>query len=595
MTYIKRLRKGVVAALAAAAMVFLGACGGKVTPPQPPTAQSQNYLLTLRLGSSDSRDSIQATYGGQILAWQPEAGFAIVRLTKEQTERVRSATLDGRVSLQGVTLEPDLPVASPEIAEAQGANAWAGGWDAWAGGWDAWAGGWDAWAGGNANALPGVLPGQNTGSWMQISLYQAHGISRSFGEGVKVAVIDTGVDTGHPMFKNRLAPPSEWRDFVDGDTNPQEVAGGKAYGHGTAVAGLILQVAPRATLLPIRVLNPDGSSSVSQVVSAINYAVDAGAQVVNVSIGTAGNSAALHTISVYAKSRGARIVASAGNEGKKDGITSPAQFSWLPDITGFVMGIGSVDANDYLSNFSNYGKALYATAPGEKLYSAFPGNRVAAATGTSFAAPLFSGAIALALSEMSSPADRAKLQTYLWNSLDFSVNEKNKKKSNNVQRLDLEALLRSLPGFSLPTQIQPGDYLLVNGNSGKCLEVSGGSTLSGANVQQGTCNNGAHQRWRIERAGNSYKLTSLNSGKALEVAGGAAATGTGANVDQADYLPTSNQQWLIQPNGANYQIVAAHSNKCLDVAGGSAAEGANVQQGNCNSTGAQQWELFALF
>lgn len=269
---------------------------------------------------------MKAKYGGEILAWQPETGVAVLQLSPKETERVRAESLAGKVSQQAVAVEPNAPVTSPEV-EAQGSNAWAGGWDAWAGGWDAWAGGWDAWAGGSTSALPSTLPGQNALSWYQISLYQAHGISRKFGAGVKVAVIDTGLDLTHPMFKNRLAPATEWRDFIDNDNNPQEVSGGKSYGHGTAVAGLILQVAPRTTILPIRVLGSDGRGDTARIISAIDYAISAGAQVINLSLGTNGWTSALYTICGAAKQKGVRIVASSGNNGMKDGITSPAQYS----------------------------------------------------------------------------------------------------------------------------------------------------------------------------------------------------------------------------------------------------------------------------
>lgn len=590
------LKKGAGAALAAVSLAVLSACGGKVSAPQqsPPAAQGRGYLLTLKVGGGDSRERVQQTYGGQILAWQPESGFAIVQLSDKETERVRASALAGKVSLQSTSLEPNLAVDSPE-AQAQGSSAWAGGSSAWAGGWSAWAGGWSAWAGGNTSAIPSPLPDQNMGAWNQISLYGAHGVSRKFGSGVKVAVIDTGLDTAHPMFSGRLAPAAEWRDFIDNDNNPQEVLGGRASGHGTAVAGLILQVAPKATILPIRVLNSAGGGDVAQIVNAINYAVDDGAQVINVSIGATGYSSALYTISSYAKTKGVRIVASAGNDGKSEGVTSPAQFSWLSNTYAFVTGIGSVDDKDLLSSFSNYGSSLYATAPGEKLYTAFPASQVANATGTSFAAPLFTGAIALAYSEMPNPADRARIQDFLWNSLDFSVNGKNKNKSTNVQRLNIEKLIRSLPGFTLPATVQPGVYALVNTSSGKCLDVEAASTASGANVQQWACHYGANQQWRIEAVGSGYKLTSVNSGKTLDVAGGPAATGAGANVDQADYTSSLNQQWLIQPNGSDYQVVAAHSNKCLDVAYGGTADGANVWQWDCNNTSAQSWKLMALF
>jgi subtilisin family serine protease len=152
---------------------------------------------------------------------------------------------------------------------------------------------------------------------MQVWLPQAHAIARKFGEGVKVAVVDTGIDTAHPGFAGRLAPSSEWRDFIENDNNPMEPTGGSAYGHGTAVAGLILQVAPKATILPIRVLNSNGQGNLDHVILAINHAVNVGARVINLSLGAFEWYQPLVDAINFAGSRGVWVVASAGNQGKK--------------------------------------------------------------------------------------------------------------------------------------------------------------------------------------------------------------------------------------------------------------------------------------
>ena len=110
-------------------------------------------------------------------------------------------------------------------------------------------------------------------------------LAPNLGEGVKVAVIDTGIDLDHPGFAGRLAPAGEWRDYVDGDDFPMDEPGGAGFGHGTAVAGIIVQVAPNATILPIRVLAPDGRGDVDDVVTAIDHAITVGAQVINLSLG----------------------------------------------------------------------------------------------------------------------------------------------------------------------------------------------------------------------------------------------------------------------------------------------------------------------
>ncbi|MBF6593468.1 MAG: RICIN domain-containing protein [Thermaceae bacterium] len=595
MNSVTSLKKGLALVLSAIALVVLSACGGNVSAPAkaPSTSLGQGFLLTVKVSPQDLKAALEQKFGGKAIAWQPSAGFAILQLSNQAAAQLKSSG----VSLQDVTLEANQPVQSPEL-QAQGSSAWAGGWNAWAGGWNAWAGGWSAWAGGinawaGGSTYPAELPANNRAAWLQIGLYQAHALSRNFGAGVKVAVIDTGIDLNHPIFQGHLTPSNEWYDFIGDDGYPQDITGGKFSGHGTAVAGLILQVAPQATILPIRVLNSDGGGDIATVVSAISYAISDGAQIINLSVGANTDSNSLHTISAYAKQMGVYIVASAGNDGKKDGITAPARYSWSDDTKGYTFGIGSVDANDMLSSFSNYGSALYATAPGEKLFSSFPGNQVANATGTSFAAPLVTGALALAYSELTNPADNARLQTFLWSSLDFSINQKNANKTTNVQRLNVANLIRSLPGFTLPTQIKPGVYNLVNTNSGKCLDVAGNSTANGGNVDISTCNGSTNQKWLIETVGNNYKLTSVNSSKVLEVSGGS--TKPGANIQQWNYWGGLNQQWLIQPNGSNYQLVSPNSNLCLDVYNFGTNDGTNVQQWSCTGSGAQQWQLLALF
>jgi len=297
--------------------------------------------------------------------------------------------------LQNTILEPNSRVNAP--VNAQGFNSWAGGWNSWAGGWNSWAGGWNSWAGGTST-IP-ALPSENRHAWHRIALPQAFAISRNFGADMKVAVIDTGIDLNHPMFQGRLAPSSQWRDFADGDNIPQEVSGGSAYGHGTAVAGLILQLAPRATILPVRVLNPNGIGDVASVAQAIHWAVQQNAQIINLSLGTNVDVTALRAAIDFATSRAVYVVASAGNEGSTTSITFPAGYATSGPNAHYLVSVGSAKDDSTFSTFSNRGAALEVAAPGERLYSAYPDNRIAAVTGTSFAAPIVSGALALAAHE----------------------------------------------------------------------------------------------------------------------------------------------------------------------------------------------------
>ncbi len=374
--------------LALAGVVLLAACGGVSRPTALPPSD-QGYLLTVAIRSGDSQESLAQRYGGEVIAWLEDK--AILKLSSQAA----TALSERGVSLQNATLQPNATVSTP--ATALGFNSWAGGWNSWAGGWNSWAGGWNSWAGGTST-IP-ALPSENRHAWHRIALPQAFAVSRNFGAGMKVAVIDTGIDLNHPMFQGRLAPNTQWRDFVDGDNIPQEVSGGSAYGHGTAVAGLILQVAPRATILPIRVLNPNGIADVATVAQAINWAVQQNARIINLSLGTNVDVAALKAAIDYATSMAIYVVASAGNEGSTTSITFPAAYATSGPNARYLVSVGSAQGNTTLSTFSNRGTALEVAAPGEGLYSAYPDNRIAAVTGTSFAAPVVSGVLALAAYE----------------------------------------------------------------------------------------------------------------------------------------------------------------------------------------------------
>lgn len=233
---------------------------------------------------------------------------------------------------------------------------------------------------------------ENQGLWSLIRLTQGQNLAPNLGRGVKIAVIDTGIDTTHPAFTGKLAPSTEWKDFVDGDSNPQEVSGGKGYGHGTSVAGTILQVAPNAVILPIRVLDFDGMGDLDKVVMAVDWAIQKGAKIIHMSLGTDVDYTAFNDIVRVANSKGIPVVASSGNNGSK-GMEYPSRFKSL------AIGVGSVASTGGQSVFSAYGPELDVMAPGEFVYSAYPAGQIAYSSGTSFAAPVVTGTFALALGQ----------------------------------------------------------------------------------------------------------------------------------------------------------------------------------------------------
>jgi subtilisin family serine protease len=164
----------------------------------------------------------------------------------------------------------------------------------------------------------------------------------------------------------------------------------ETFGHGTMVASVVRLVAPGAQIMPLKTFGADGRGRLWNVVRALYHAQEAGANVVNLSLGSPTVSKALGDAVYYLHEKQMFCVASVGNEGRNT-LRYPAAF---PEA----LGVASVRPTDRRSAFSNYGAALVkVSAPGEGLVVAYPAGQYALAWGTSFSAPLASGAIALML------------------------------------------------------------------------------------------------------------------------------------------------------------------------------------------------------
>jgi subtilisin family serine protease len=162
-----------------------------------------------------------------------------------------------------------------------------------------------------------------------------------------------------------------------------------AFGHGTMVAGMLHLVAPTAKIMPLKAFTSDGGSTLSKIVAAIYWAVDHGANVINMSFDTPQLSAELSTAIAYAAANNVICVASAGNDGQNILV--------YPAAVTTVIGVASTTPYDTRSSFSNYGKAVQIGAPGEAVILPYPRNHYAVAWGTSFSSPQVAGAISLLL------------------------------------------------------------------------------------------------------------------------------------------------------------------------------------------------------
>jgi thermitase len=436
----------------------LSACG-ETSPP----ALSGAYVITVSTNPSDTVATLETLYQAKAEVFRPESGFAVLT-TDNATQSAGIRAVEANVNA----------LTAPEsTVDASGTAAWSSGSATWSSGWNSWVSGWNSWVSGNT--LPG-LPAENNAVFNSIGLPQAQALSRKFGEGIKVAIIDTGVDLQHPGIKDRLSDKSEWKDFVDNDKIPQDEPGkgakpGKAYGHGTAVAGIILQIAPKATILPLRALTPNGGGDLSNIIKAIDYAIDRGALIINLSLGSNVSDLALLSELSYAKSKGVYVIASAGNNGKLDNADYPARLSFVNDqnynVEGSTFGIGSIDKLDNLSSFTAKGNGVFAFAPGEQIYSFYPDGKMAYATGTSFAAPMVSGAFALAASELSNITDRSKIGQVFQDTLEENrIYERFYKNApSNTQWLygkgvlDVERMILNLPAWTLPVSVSQGNLV----------------------------------------------------------------------------------------------------------------------------------------
>ena len=381
-------------------MALLASCGSLQDSDLTNQAKLDRFdrVAVIDIEADAVRGQVESANDGKIVVWRPEHGFAILGFT--------TRTNNGNLQAQSTPGEPNQDVFSPPEASAGGWTAWSGGWTAWSGGWTAWSGGWTAWSGGTESEN---TFGENLPLWDLINLPEAHALSTTFGKNVTVAVIDTGVDVDHPAFTcatlhnngncvSALAPSTMWADFVDNDNNPDEVPGA-AYGHGTGVAGVILQMAPSARILPIRALGPDGSGDVAWVVSAIDHALTEGADIINLSLGTNVSVESLRAVLDVAASEGVYVFASAGND-NVDGATFPASLGRENSVLGSqLVGVSSVANDDLKSDFANYGVGLDMMAPGELIHTLAPDGQRGVWTGTSFSTPMTAGAMALALGE----------------------------------------------------------------------------------------------------------------------------------------------------------------------------------------------------
>ncbi|HLF25876.1 MAG TPA: S8 family serine peptidase [Anaerolineae bacterium] len=339
---------------------------GVPSPTQASSADLPPDEVVVRLKPGVSINTITNRYNASVLSTLAENNVFFLRLNNGQTADALLPTLNADL---------DLYYAEP--------NYYA----------DPLSSGGQMYIGGHDINLHGGA-GTDTWAWNQIGLPAAQTIST--GQGLIVAVLDTGLAPDHPLLNSSLIA---GYNFVGMNTDIYDRGNGldddgdgpidESTGHGTHISGIIVTIASGVQIMPIRVLNSDGVGTYWELAAGIHYAVDHGAKVINMSLSAPRLPASLEDALNYAASHGVVIVAAAGTGA---GPNYPAAFS----NPSAVIGVGATDRNDAIASFSGgqvSDTELYA--PGVDILSSYPYNGYTYGSGTSMAAAIASAEAAM--------------------------------------------------------------------------------------------------------------------------------------------------------------------------------------------------------
>jgi len=240
-------------------------------------------------------------------------------------------------------------------------------------------------------------------SWALPKLQASTAWDTASGSGVIIAILDSGLDSGHADLKANYVP--GW-NFYDNNSNTADVNG-----HGTAVAGAAAMVGNNSTgsagvaygarIMPIRISSPDGYAYASTMSQALYWAADNGARVANISFSGVPGNTTVQSAAQYMRSKGGYVVAAAGNSGGLENVAAHDS----------ILAVSATDENDARATFSSYGPYVDVAAPGVNIYSALSGGGYGNYWGTSFSSPIVAATAALVMSANSklTPTDIDKI------------------------------------------------------------------------------------------------------------------------------------------------------------------------------------------
>jgi uncharacterized protein YjdB len=375
---------------------------------------------------------------------------------------------------------------------------------------------------------------------------------------VVVAVIDTGLDKQHPDLVNRID--TRGYNFIANSSNIYD-----NNGHGTFVAGIIAAqtdnkagIAGVAGTLEVRVLplktaSSDGSSYLSDVIDAIDYAIDCDVDVINLSMGSEEFSDIENAAIQRAAQAGIVIVAAAGNESNAT-CQYPASYN-------NVISVGSIGKNHTRSYFSNYNNKVDLVAPGENIYSCYLSKTYKYMNGTSFSAPMVAG-VAAVLKAVDASLDPAEIESIITGT---AVDEGSSGKDNyyGYGRLDFAAAVNKLVSATdtVPVTGISLNQTQLSLNVGTTAQLQ--ATLSPVNASNQTVA-WSSSNTSIAKVSSSGLVTGVSAGQAVITAtsqdGGKTARCT---VTVSSIVPVTavslNQTQISMKVGAAYQLKATLS------------------------------------